>query len=181
HEDDDVQSAAENDPVIYVKTVYPAAARTACQGHELTFPPGHSPHTSYAFALYARASLPWDYETHKGILRIRARACTCQVDMHRSCGSCRALRANTTLKKIMERISNGVHENTSLEYHGIAGLVAIACQKTKTIDMLNVQHLSDARKLVSRDGALDGYKQMLLALSSQRIPRIDRVLHVAFR
>ncbi|KAH9990725.1 hypothetical protein BJV77DRAFT_1060936 [Russula vinacea] len=41
--------------------------------------------------------------------------------------------------------------------------------------------LNDVRKLVEREGTLDVHKQILLAISSQRIPRIDHVLCVGFR
>jgi hypothetical protein len=37
------------------------------------------------------------------------------------------------------------------------------------------------RKLAGKEGVIEVHKQMLLALSTQRIPRIDRVLRVGFK
>jgi len=84
------------------------------------------------------------------------------------------------LKNIIVRYTNGVSENTQLVYHGIAGLIDVVHRKTSTIDVLRLRCLNDARKLVGYEGVIDIHKQMLMALSTQRIPRIDRVLRVAF-
>jgi hypothetical protein len=87
---------------------------------------------------------------------------------------------NETLKKIILRYTNGVNENTQLVYHSIAGLIDVVRRKTSTIDGLRLHRLNDARKLVGHEGVIDVHKQMLMALSTQHIPRIDRVLRVAF-
>jgi hypothetical protein len=47
--------------------------------------------------------------------------------------------------------------------------------------VLRLRHLNEARKLVGQEGVIDVHKQMLLALSSQRIPRIDHVLRIGFK
>jgi hypothetical protein len=54
-------------------------------------------------------------------------------------------------------------------------------RKTLTNDLLRANRLNDLKKLVGQVGAINVHKQMLLALSSQHIPRVDRVLHVGFR
>jgi len=48
------------------------------------------------------------------------------------------------------------------------------------IDVLRLRRLNDAKKLLGHEGVIDVHNQMLMALSMQRIPRIDRVLHVMF-
>jgi hypothetical protein len=87
---------------------------------------------------------------------------------------------NENLEKIIVRYTNGVYENTQLVYHSIAGLINIVCRKTSTIDGLRLHCLNDARKIVGHEGIINVYKQMLMALSMQRIPCIGHVLRVAF-
>jgi hypothetical protein len=91
------------------------------------------------------------------------------------------LEKNESLRKIVARYSDGIHVNAPLAFHGIGGLIDVARRKTLEIDALRLRRLNDVRKLVGKEGAIDVHKQMLLALSSQRVPRIDRVLRVGFR
>jgi hypothetical protein len=70
---------------------------------------------------------------------------------------------------------------TPLIFHGIGGLVDIVRWKTSVIDVLRLCRLNDVKKLLGKEGTIDVHKQMLMALSSQHIPRIDQVLHVGFR
>ena len=93
---------------------------------------------------------------------------------------CNDLGESEKLKKIVARFMNGVHENAPLVYQGIGGLIDVVRWKTSAID-LRVHCLNDLKKLVGQVGIIDVHKQMLLALSSQHVPRIDRVLHVGFR
>jgi hypothetical protein len=37
------------------------------------------------------------------------------------------------------------------------------------------------KKLVGKEGVIDMHKQMLLAISSQHIPRVGHILHVEFQ
>jgi hypothetical protein len=91
------------------------------------------------------------------------------------------LRNNEYLVKIIARYTNGVHENAPLVFHGIGGLIDVVRRKTLAIDVLRLRRLNDVKKLIGQEGVIDVHKQMLLALSSQRIPRIDRVLRVGFK
>ena len=81
----------------------------------------------------------------------------------------------------MERFTNGIHENVPLVYHGIGGLIEVVHRKTKTMDVLRLHRHNDSRNLIGKEGTIDIHKQLLLAISSQRIPRVDHVLRVAFR
>ena len=51
----------------------------------------------------------------------------------------------------------------------------------QTIDILRLCRLNEFKKLVGKQGAIDVHKQLLLAISSQRIPCVDHVLRVGFR
>jgi hypothetical protein len=67
-----------------------------------------------------------------------------------------------------------------LHRYSIGGLINVVRRKTQTIDVLRLCHLNELKKLVGKEGAIDMHKQMLLAISSQRIPRVDHVLRVGF-
>ena len=82
---------------------------------------------------------------------------------------------------IISRYTDGTHKNAPLIYHGIGGLIDVVHRKISEIDCLHLHRLNDMRKLAGKEGVIEVHKQMLLALSTQRIPRIDRVLRVGFR
>ena len=74
-----------------------------------------------------------------------------------------------------------MYDNALLVFHGIGGLIEVVHWKMSMIDTLRLHCLNDKRKLIAQEGIIDIHKQMLLALSMQRIPRIDRVLQVGFK
>ena len=157
-------------------------ARTElCAGYHLSFPKGQQSHTSYPFALHTLMSLPWDCGTRKGAFVLTSHSCSGKAEVNGHCQACDNLRNNENLKKIIVRYTNGIYENTQLVYHGIAGLIDVVHRKMSTIDVLRLHHLNDVRKLVGHEGTIDVHKQMLMALSMQPIPRIDRVLRVTFK
>ena len=153
----------------------------SCPGFQLTFPPGQWAHTSYPFALHNLLSLPWYYNTRKEGFFLVSHSCLGLAVVGQRCGPCDGLGGNDNLKKIIARYSDGIHDNSPLVFHGIGGLVEAVRRKTSMIDVLRLRHLNEARKLVGQEGVIDVHKQMLLALSSQRIPRIDHVLRIGFK
>ncbi|KAI0259910.1 hypothetical protein BC834DRAFT_926047 [Gloeopeniophorella convolvens] len=152
-----------------------------CTGLVLTFPDGCSPYSTYPFGLHDAQNLPWDLEIRNSIMTLRARMCTGQGVVSSRCSACNSLQDSTALKGIIYRIENGVPVNSRYAYHGIAGLMEIARHKTDLIDEYRLARLNAARKLVGLEGAIDVQKQILLAVSSKRIARVDRVLHIGFR
>ena len=152
----------------------------SCASYQLSFPKGQQAHTSYPFALHTVMSLPWDYGIHKGAFVLTSHSCSGEAEVNGRCKACNSLGKNENLKKIIVRYTNGVYENMQLVYHSIASLINVVRQKTSTIDGLCLRHLNDARKIVGHKGVINIHKQMLMALSTQRIPRIDHVLCVAF-
>jgi hypothetical protein len=157
-----------------------APAKT-CPGYRLIFPPGQQGHTSYLFALHTILSLPWDYSVHRDGFFVISHSCTGLVERNGRCKRCDDLEKDEKLRKIVARYTDGVHENAQLVYHGIAGLIDIVRRKKLANDLLRVHRLNDLKKLAGKVGVIDMHKQMLLALSSQHVPRVDRVLHVGFR
>ncbi|KAH9026882.1 hypothetical protein EDB84DRAFT_1670101 [Lactarius hengduanensis] len=54
-----------------------------------------------------------------------------------------------------------------------------ARKKDRTIDLFRLRRTNDAKKLVRREGTITLHRQVLLAMSSGNVPRLDRVLRVA--
>ena len=107
--------------------------------------------------------------------------CTGIAGTNGRCNRCDNLDSNEYVRKIIARFTNGIHENTPVVYHGIGGLIEIVHRKTQANDALRLCRLKVLKKLVEKEGIIDIHKQLLLAISSQRIPRVDHVLRVGFR
>jgi hypothetical protein len=153
----------------------------ACPGYLLTFPRGQWADTSYPFALHTLISLPWYYSTRKEGFFLTSQSCLGLTVAGRRCGPCRNLGNNEILIKIITRYTDGVHDNAPLVFNGIGGLVEVVRRKTALIDTLRLRRLNEARKIIGQEGVIDIHKQMLVALSTQRIPRIDYVLRIGFK
>ena len=72
-----------------------------------------------------------------------------------------------------------MNENTPYKYLGLTNLTEIARKKDHTINLYCLQRTNDAKKLVGREGTITLHRQVLLAMSSGKVPRLDRVLRVA--
>jgi hypothetical protein len=139
----------------------PEAHLKICQGYLLTFPPGQWPDTSYPFTLHNLLFLPWYYTTHKEGFFLVSHSCSGLAVAGQHCGRCNALGNNEHLNKIIARYTDGIHDNSSLVFHGIGGLVKVMHHKASMINALCLGHLSDARKLIGSEGVINVHKQML--------------------
>jgi len=179
-DDDDLQLEMQKQAVS-IKKQKPSKARTKpCPGYQLHFPQGQQAHTSYPFALHTILPLTWEYSARRDGFFLIAHSCTGIAGGNGWCKGCGDLVNNDYLQKILARVSNGIHENTPLAFHGVGGLIDIVHRKMQTIDGLRLCHLNDFKKLVGKEGTIDIQKQLLLAISSQYIPRLDHVLWVGF-
>jgi hypothetical protein len=157
------------------KAQSPNIPAKSCPGYQLMFPPSQQAHTSYPFGLHSLLSLPWDYSAqHEGFFLV-SHSCTGVVRTSQRCKPCDGLKKNEYLKKIVTRYTYGTHKNSLLVFHGISGLIDVVHRKTSANDVLRLHHLNDVKKLLGREGVIDVHKQMLLALSSQRVPCIDQL------
>ena len=77
------------------------------------------------------------------------------VGIEGRCKQCDNLHNNEYLQKIVARFMNGIHKNTLLVYHGLGSLIDLIHWKTQRIDLLCFSYLSDFRKLVRKEGAID--------------------------
>ena len=161
----------------------PSSEKSAklCPGYQLTFPGSQDAHTSYPFALHSAHYVAWGYSSRKDGFFITSHSCTGNIKVNGRCKACNDLGRDNRLQKIVARYTKGVHDNASLVFHGIGGLIEVVHRKMSTIDTLRLRRLNDARKIVGQEGVIDIHKQMLLALSTQHIPQIDRVLRVGFK
>jgi len=180
-DDDDFQSETQKVVASLKNQQAPNAPTKRCPGYQLHFPRGQQAHTSYPFALHTTLPLPWDYSGRCDGFFLISHSCTGIVGRKDRCKQCDELRSNEVVQGIVARFTNGIHENTTLVFHGIGGLIDIVHRKAQAMDSLRLCRLNDLKTLVRKEGVINLHKQLLLAISLQRIPRIDRVLRAGFR
>jgi hypothetical protein len=150
-ESDDTKGSPSKQPketVSIAKRRSTDAPASPCPGYKLTFPPGQQAHMLYPYGLHSILTLPWDYRMHHGDLFLWSNSCTGKAKGNIPCNRCEGLSQNKHLQKIVARYTTGAHENTSLVYHGVGGLIDIVHHKTSEIDHLRLHRLNDVRKLV---------------------------------
>ncbi|KAH8981262.1 hypothetical protein EDB86DRAFT_2813049, partial [Lactarius hatsudake] len=76
-------------------------------------------------------------------------------------------------------VQEGVREHTPYKYYGLVNLAEIARKKEHTIEMYRTRRINDMQKLLGREGAIALHCQILLAMSTGKIPRVDRILRIA--
>jgi hypothetical protein len=73
-------------------------------------------------------------------------------------------------------MDEGVHENAKFAYHSFNGLSKILDRKSKKLEFFQLRGLNQARKLLIKAGELSEYKRFALAISSEKVERVDRVI-----
>jgi len=171
-DDDDLPAKMQKRSVSITKHQAHNAPVKSCPGYQLRFPPGQQAHMSYPFALHTQAILllTWDYSGHRDGFFLVSHMCTGVVKRNGQCERCDDLENNEYLQRIVARFTNGLHKNMTLIYHGIGGLIDVVHRKMQTINILRLCCLNEFKKLVGKQGAINVHKQLLLAISSQRIP-----------
>lgn len=176
-----IRTSSPDTEIVYVRTIKPSRRGChRCPGHILAFPPGQTPHSSYPFLLHETTNLPWTYECQQRTMILRSTSCTGDVS-EGACRSCKDLDENRNLLGIKHRIEHGVHENAPFAQHGPGGMVTVLRRKGRMNDLQRVRKMNMAKKLRGREGKVDAYKQMALALSDKQIPRLNRLLRTARR
>ncbi|KAJ7787875.1 hypothetical protein B0H14DRAFT_3578700, partial [Mycena olivaceomarginata] len=153
-----------------------------CPGWRLIVPEGQNPHTSYPFGLHAEFSLPWGYEFANGSLFLRANSCLedCSGE-DEQCRSCAVLPSDSNLKGVLDRIFNGVHENSRLAFHPIGNLVQMHRRHTDLLREKNLGKLNDTRTIMRKLTAIDNQKELTMAIASGKILRVSSVLSAGLR
>jgi hypothetical protein len=154
----------------------------ACKGYTLDLPVGKSPYSCYPFALHNTLVLPWDLMVKNGMMMLFARSCSGRIEAGTgSCYACQHLIKNKTLEGILTRIEEGVHENSPFTYHGFSGLQEMFHRKNQRIEFYRMRGLNQARKLLSKATALVDQKQLLMAIASGKVSRVDRLISIGLR
>ncbi|KAF7344645.1 hypothetical protein MVEN_01624700 [Mycena venus] len=145
-----------------------------CRGWRLIFPEGQNPHTSYPFGVHAEYSLPWGYELANGSLFLRADGCLRHLrEDEEECEPCSALPRDSNLRGILDRILNGVHENSRLTFHPIANLVDMHRRRTEQLREKNLVKLNNTRTIMRKMATIDNQKELTMAIASGKILRIS--------
>ncbi|KAF8173643.1 hypothetical protein BJ912DRAFT_931873 [Pholiota molesta] len=154
-----------------------------CKGYKMVLPDGMSPYTSYPFALHDILSIPWVPQAScEGNLILRARMCSEWIAKGTTmCQSCQQIGSMSTLDGILTRLESGVHENATFAYHGISGLQELLRRKNELIEFYRLHGLNQARKLLGKVAALSDQKRLLMAISSGKVKRVDRVISIALQ
>ena len=151
-----------------------------CKQHLVSVLSGQSAIGAYPFMLHIEEHVPWEFSSHHGALLLRARKCEDRhLDKDGLCQPCQSLLSNDRFKKVLARMQEGVHEYTPYKYHGPASLAAIARKKERTIESYRTRRVNDTRKLLRREGVITLHRQILLAMSTGKIPHVDRILQIA--
>ncbi len=189
---------SSSEPVQYLRELAPAqlsqttspppATPKPCPGYNLDIPDGCSPYATYPFGLHAQQMLPWDISISScGTVYLRSRTCTeagvpssSNMDDTRPCRNCAQLESNSTLASIVDRMRNGIHENTPHRYLPFASLGDLLQRKNTQIDRLRFENLNMTRTLLSRARTIDGHKRFVRAVASSDVhSRVHKVVSVA--
>jgi len=152
-----------------------------CCGIKLTFPTRASPHSSYPYGIHDQLGDPWDYTVSGSIMVLHAKRCTDTSQRLKTsgrCERCEMLTENANLQGVIQRIETGIHENTSLVYHSIGGLITLVRRKDSQVKVLRLRRLNDAKKLAGKAIALDDMKRWVMAVGSGKVERVDRLVRV---
>ena len=87
--------------------------KRVCCGLYIPVPSHKSPYTAYPFGLHACTGLPWDIHINSQGLHLQSTMCRGSTSSDRTCCVvCQELPSNRILEGILDRMENGVHDNT---------------------------------------------------------------------
>ncbi|KAJ8468990.1 hypothetical protein ONZ45_g17046 [Pleurotus djamor] len=153
-----------------------------CPGFPIEMPDGKSPHTAYPFALHAElTSVTWSYAVVDDKLTLFGAQCPGTVQRLKQCRSCAALKDNRVLGGIIERMKEGVHENTRLAYFGAGDLMRLVRKRGEQVERLRLQGLNGAHQLVRKAATLDLQKGLIMAVGSGKVERVERVMKAGIK
>lgn len=162
--------------------------RERCKGYALVLPNGQSAIGLYPFGIHRRkkhptdVQAPWDIHTRGDLIAVTARNCTGFASKDSAaCSKCHQLSLNPTLKGILDRMENGMKPGTTLQWYGIDGLHAKIHEKDGKIAFHRLESLNQAKTLLRKAAALTDHKRFLMAVSSDNIQRLDRVISIGLR
>ncbi|KAI0042726.1 hypothetical protein FA95DRAFT_1682348 [Auriscalpium vulgare] len=167
-------------PDVSRKVLHAPQVYSPCAGYAIDFPQGTSATLSYPFALHHARPLSWSVLVKDNSVVLHANDCSATVDMRncpsQCCGNCAALHNHTIIMGIRHRALDGAHESTPWIYLSSAQTAHLLERKNGQINALRLRGLNAGRKLATRARHLDGQKRLIMAISSNHIPRIHVLL-----
>ncbi|KAJ7114226.1 hypothetical protein C8R44DRAFT_984314 [Mycena epipterygia] len=149
----------------------------ACEGFVFPLREGQTISTAYPILLHDHFNLSWDYAVRRGVLYLTAHTCTGkQWAGKTNCTPCADLPKNDMLKGVISRSEEGVHENANLMFLPPAALAEIVRQKNIQIQGLRLGLLTNSRNLLTQAASLSDYKRFVVAIGSNKVQRVDRVV-----
>ncbi|KAJ7633914.1 hypothetical protein DFH06DRAFT_1437364 [Mycena polygramma] len=85
------------------------------------------------------------------------------------------------MRGILDRIRNGVHENSRLAFHPIANLHDMHRRRTEQLREKTLTKLNDTRKIMRKMATIDNQKELTMAIASGKIMRVSHVLAAGYR
>lgn len=152
-----------------------------CHGYLLETPKDQPPLMFYPIALETIHHISWSLSLHGGKLYLRSKTCTAfrAAVNQASCLSCKLLHNDSLVMGIRHRITDGVAEKTKWVYFAPVHMLRALERKNRQIDHLKLQGLNTSRKLLLCAREMEGWKRVVLAISTSDTPRIHVALTVA--
>ncbi|KAJ7170424.1 hypothetical protein C8R43DRAFT_1120855 [Mycena crocata] len=128
----------------------PGKKLVPCIGMQVTFPDGKSHHTDYPFGLHRQFTLPCYYSKGEPFF--------IQSQMHtrglcepgKMCRRCNELSSDNMLVGILDRIRNGIPENSTFIFMPISVLIDALRNRVQQYRGLKLTRLNDLRKLFGK-------------------------------
>ena len=153
-----------------------------CEGYQLLVPEGQSPYTSYPFGMHGQHQVQWNCAIRGEKMFLISRGCSKRTRSDGApCKSCSALAVNPVVRGICDRMNNGVQKGTTYAYLGWTDLVNSLNQKNEQNKYLRLKALNQTRTVLRQQESLSNYKCLTIAIASEDVPRVARVIHVALK
>jgi len=150
-----------------------------CKGYQWVSTNGQLPHSTYPLALHDIRTLLWTCRFDEKGLTLFAQTCSGWSEENRkSCRPCQLLAKNRSLEGILTRMAEGTHINLPYAYHGFQSLQGVLQQKNQALEFYRFRGLNQARKLLGKEAALSEQKRLLMAIASEEVQHIDRVISI---
>lgn len=181
--DVDTQSDSESIALVNSTSVAQSSKRVhPCEGYKLDIPEEKSPHTAYPFGLHEATCLPWDYAVRGRAMLLTSHKCRKKVRKEGAvCQSCASLSLSPVIQGILDRMNHGTHINTTHAYRGFDELTVILKRHADQNQFLRFHALNQARSILRKTEKISDHDRLLVAISSESVARVDRVIHVALR
>lgn len=159
-----------------------------CEGYALVLSTDKSTVGLYPFGLHRKkkhatdVQAPWDVHIVGEVITVSSRNCTgFAVKGGTACARCFQLSSNSTLRGILDRMENGIKPGTTLQWYGIDGLHEKIHEKDGKLTFHRLESLNHAKTLLRKAAALSDHKRFVMAVSSDNIQRLDRIISIGLR